>query len=52
MVIDVFSLFACAIPVKDKTGIIKILLTHADDIAGSRDLSIGVGSFLDILVSW
>jgi hypothetical protein len=31
---------------------IKILLTRGDDIAGSRDLSIGVSSFLDVFVSW
>jgi hypothetical protein len=31
---------------------IKILLTRGDDIAGSRDLSIGVSSFLDIIVTW
>jgi hypothetical protein len=31
---------------------IKILLSRGDDIAGSRDLSVGVSSFLDIIVTW
>jgi hypothetical protein len=31
---------------------IKILLSRSDDIGGSRDLSIGVSSFLDIIVTW